>query len=400
MIKRILKSVLDVQTRARLRLLFLDFKRLFIKNKIISSYSYSILNEKYANVFFGYYDVTPFSADEKSLLYLCLKDNQETIDIKMYDIALKNNKTLAQSHAWNWQQGCRLRWFPGKENCIIFNDADESKYYSRILNIKTHQETYLSFPLYDIDRNGMKGITTDFTRLGNKRPGYGFTLFPMGDVNKDTACIDIINISNNTVESSLTYGIVMQALGISDDKLENCYVNHLSFSPSGNKFMFFFIEVQDDYHQANMLVYDLTTKVLHVVEDQRKVSHYVWENDDSIIATSYERNFKCNYYRYSVDERNKPQVIMKDVLIFDGHPSLLKNGLLLTDTYPDNDCFQTLYTIDEAGNKISTLMKLYSTPHFSGERRTDLHPRISPSNNYISIDTNVDGHRSMLLIKY
>ena len=35
---------------------------------------------------------------------------------------------LAETRAWNWQQGCMLQWLPGSQNEIIWNDRDGDRF--------------------------------------------------------------------------------------------------------------------------------------------------------------------------------------------------------------------------------------------------------------------------------
>jgi hypothetical protein len=44
---------------------------------------------------------------------------------------------LGESHAWDWQHGCTLQWIPGSANEIIWNDRQDGKYVSHILNVDT-----------------------------------------------------------------------------------------------------------------------------------------------------------------------------------------------------------------------------------------------------------------------
>lgn len=400
MIKDYIKKIVSVENRARIRMLVLDIKRLFITNPIQTEYPYFRVKEDKANVFFGYYDITPFSKDENNILYLSVKDGNKIAEVKLYDLNSKKHKILTQTRAWNWQQGCRLRWHPKKEDTIIFNDANENYYFSRWRNIQTMEEQVIPYPLYDIDKNAQYGITTDFSRLGRLRPGYGYTLFnyDFKDIKIEDACVSVVNLNSKQVVDEISYNCVIKMLNIPETDLCNCYVNHLSFNPSGDKFLFFFIQIKNNYHQANMLIYDMKTKKISISEKDMKVSHYMWENNDTIIATAYNTDYQCNYYRYKVGETT-PMPVLSDKLTRDGHPSLFSDGRWLSDTYPGKDCFQKLLMIDEKNRKVETLMKIYSTPHFGGEKRTDLHPRLSKSNSTICIDANVSGHRNVILLK-
>ena len=64
--------------------------------------------------FFGYYDKCPWSYDGKHILTIEVSFNNhfpvnEPANIGLVDLSNKNNITiLAQTKAWNWQQGAML----------------------------------------------------------------------------------------------------------------------------------------------------------------------------------------------------------------------------------------------------------------------------------------------------
>jgi hypothetical protein len=360
-----------------------------------TDYQLFVLGENKNHSFFGYYDISPFHSLTDEVIYLTLDRKEKDANIILEDLKSKAKQTIAVTQAWNWQQGSRLRWLPGSIDKIIFNDFKDKKYYSRILNVRTYHEDKIDFPIYDINANGTLGITLDFARLGVKRPGYGYTLIPYSVPNDlSEEGISLVDMKKNTVKLILTYQDVVDQLGIQYPQYNNYYLNHLSFSPQGNKFMFFFLDSSTVRHEAYMLVYDLEEKTLKVLEPNMKVSHYVWEDNGHIIATSYDKQMNCAYYRYSMDGKKEP--IMPDILCLDGHPSMCKNNLILTDTYPNRKTgYQQLYLFDEKRQEIMDLVKIFSSPKLNGEKRTDLHPRFNVNKDKIAFDANIDGFRKL-----
>ena len=104
-IKRWIPATIKPQIKIKKHFLY----RIFTGSKLVeSSYKVYSLYEKNANIFFGYYDVTPFSKDDKKLLYL--RTEGEVADICILDLDSKEQNKISQTSLWNWQQGCRLRW--------------------------------------------------------------------------------------------------------------------------------------------------------------------------------------------------------------------------------------------------------------------------------------------------
>ena len=134
-----------------------------------------------------------------------------------------------------------------------------------------------------------------------------------------------------------------------------------------------------------------------LLEEKDKVSHYDWRGDNQILCTCYRENKEQYYALYRVDDGNKlilDETIMKN----DGHPSFLStNNQFITDTYPLEHCLQYLYSFDMRNNKRKDILKIYSSPLMTGEKRCDLHPRISCNEEIISIDSTFSGNRRKIV---
>ena len=95
---------------------------------------------------FGYYDKLQVDPTGRYLLGAAVDTihrsptENDRLVIGMIDLQ-KNNKwiPLGESHAWGWQQGCMLQWIPGSKEEIIWNDLENGKYVSRVLNVFTKQ---------------------------------------------------------------------------------------------------------------------------------------------------------------------------------------------------------------------------------------------------------------------
>ena len=159
--------------------------------------------------------------------------------------------------------------------------------------------------------------------------------------------------------------------------------------------MFFWITIIGDRHKASLIVFDLEKRKLIPLETDLSVSHYVWADDDNIICTAYDDEHNCAYYNYNIKLKTKKHV---DYLPSqDGHPSILGVDEIITDTYPDLKGFQHLYKCGTE-RKATELMAIYSTCMREGERRTDLHPRISTKGGIVCFDANTKKYRELFLL--
>jgi hypothetical protein len=391
-----LSSFITPSPKVALKKIIYPLCRIAAGNKKINT-QYPIIefsNPK-CHSYFGYYDISPFQNDK--VIYIEREKKSRVCKVVLNDIHNTSKQYIADSRAWNWQQGIRLRWFPHSEETISFNDYIEGKYVNRIINLKTYEERRLDFPLYDIDCNGKYGITLDFERLGVMRPGYGYTCEPYKESDLWNDGISIIDIENNQLVKTITYKELSDNIKKADD-ISQYYLNHLSFSPDGTKFLFFWIDKDGGFDQASLGVYDLLKEKLIALETEGKASHYVWDGNNEIICTVLDRKYACAYCRFNLTEHSKTH-ICSNSLKGDGHPSIFAKGMLLTDTYPDKRGYQHIYLVDEREDKKMELVNIYSVPQFESEKRTDLHPRLSSNNDYLSFDSCHGGLRKMLILK-
>lgn len=390
-----LTSVFNASQKVAVKKVIYPLCRFITGNKKVNTqYSYTEFSHPGCHTYFGYYDVSPYQGEK--VIYIEREKNSNVCKVVMNNIHNTCKQYIAESRAWNWQQGTRLRWFPNTEDVISFNDYIDNKYVNRIINLKTKEEKRLDWPLYDIDSIGKYGITLDFERLGVMRPGYGYTCKPYkaGDLWNDG--ILIIDIEKNQLVKTITYKELSDNIKKADD-ISKYYLNHLSFSPDGTKFLFFWIDEMNGFDQASLGVYDIQNEDLIPLETEGKASHYVWDGSDEIICTVLNRDYSGHYYRFNVKERSK-KLICGNSLQRDGHPSIYAQDVLLTDTYPDKKGFQHIYLANEKDDIKTEIVKIYSVPTVNVEMRTDLHPRLSQDKQYVSFDSSHDGIRKMLIL--
>lgn len=370
------------------------------RNRIDTNLPFNEIKKRNCHVFFGYYDITPFNKKDE-FVYLNFYPNKKYADI------ILSNQSYAQrfvtrTRACNWQQGCRLRWLPSDDKKIVFNDFVDGKFVSRIIDIKTKKEKQIDWPLYDISPDCTTAITLDFTRLGYKRPGYGYTNLPFKpelDVRSDG--VMIINIKENILIKTITYNEMAKVLGKSLQNKDNWYLNHLAFSPDGTKFIFFFLEdlsKEEATWNANLLLFDMRKNIIEVLDSDYCPSHYVWLDDNRLLCTATNKADECGYYIYDTLTHTRQQVCAES-LNMDGHPSVFANNMIITDTYPDNNSFQTIYNVDLEKDSKSKICAVFNYRMRTPEQRTDLHPRFNDDKSIICFDANTNGKRELVLLK-
>ena len=162
------------------------------------------------HTFRGYYDLNYLSADKTKFLVHRLpvnaNNNRDTsCEIGYVDMTTGDFHKVAETHAWCWQQGSRLRWHPVEHNCIIFNDADPDGYCAKIVDVDSGECVQkIPSPLYDVTPDFSYGLTLNYSRLQRLRPGYGYNFFDDATKNEPASQNDGIwrvDLNNNSKES-------------------------------------------------------------------------------------------------------------------------------------------------------------------------------------------------------
>lgn len=365
--------------------------------------TYSVPNR---HTFFGYYDIEQLDKNEKKLLAHCvpLKANssEDKAQIGYFNVGSEEFHEVTQTSAWCWQQGARLRWYPLDESCIVFNNVYDHKFVSEVWNVENKlRQKRISRALYDFDKSFTYGISLNFARLQRLRPGYGYNALKDDTIGNNAPKEDgIFYVDLNNDTSELIVSLYDLAVPVDQELKYEHYVNHISISPDGKKMIFFHIwNVSEGTGWCTRLyIYNFSDGKLKLLEDIDKVSHYDWRGNEEILVTCYRQDKSQYYAMYNISTGGK-YIIGAEILCKDGHPSfLLNNDQFITDTYPLAHCKQHLFVFDVSENTVHEIISLYSSPSMSGEKRCDLHPRLSKSENMILLDSTYSQNRRKIVL--
>ncbi len=359
---------------------------------------------------FGYYDHSPFDRDGSRVLAMvgecCARTPRpgDEVQLGYFEISEPGKfHLLGSTTTWCWQQGCRLRWWSrgdGEGEQVFCNRLVDGEYGSVILDLLTGSvvETFNS-PLYDLDPQGERALSLNFSRLHRLRPGYGYVVLP--DVTVDDPCPEndgVWGFDLATGERRLLVSLSELVAIKPQASMQGGehYVNHLSYSPGGERILFFHLWLAGKDRHCRMIVSDRNGQNLKVIQDEGMVSHFAWRDDNTILATVHQ-NGKCAYYFFDLLAATR-RVFAKGQLVKDGHPSYGVDGVtILTDTYRDpyGEQHLMLYGSD---NEIQQLGQYYSPSRFRGEWRCDLHPRWDHSGRKIAFDSTHEGWRALYVL--
>jgi len=371
---------------------------------------FKLLGVENAHAFFGYYDICPFSADNTRLLAMSTpaadypKSNGGDIRVGFFDLqGASDFVAVDQTQTWCWQMGCRLQWYPGDpDRLIMYNAMVNGQYGSIVQDIRTQKvEWRYASPFYTIDRWGLRALSLNFSRLQRLRPGYGYSNLPdasEGRLAPDNDGIWRIDLISGDRELIIDLRRLATMAPLPSMKNAEHYVNHLSFNPSGMRFMFFHLWVVDGQRYNRLITSNWAGTDLCVLESQGTASHYTWKSESQLLATVHYGGAGTRYNLYT-DQSDHKTVIAPERLNKDGHPSYSPQGdRLVTDTYPDKYREQHLLLLTADG-QVRELARLYTPPSFRAESRCDLHPRWDRQGRWICVDDTSQGVRKLALIE-
>lgn len=362
----------------------------------VSSNDDVIKYEKYfvpnRDCFFGYYDLQSLNNDKTKLLSHVIEGEQATVGY--FNVSTKQFVKIASTSAWNWQMGARLQWYKDDES-IVFNDFDGNDFISKIVNLKGEVLKTFKFPIFDLDKSNGYAYFTDFTILHHLRRGYGY-----GNKNVDfESYYDSAN--NGLFRANLNTGKVEQIISIKDIirilpketmSFKYHYINHITVNKQNGDVMFFHLCTNKSSWYARMFFFDMNGKIINVIDDFDRVSHYDWYDESHILVTLIiDGKTQYRLYNYHTKESRIVQGISTD-----GYPTVINNDIFITDTYANHYGMQSVYVGSLKNYKYKNIFSIYHSPRKVGEHRCDLHPRIQ--GNLINIDSVAEKHRSQYII--
>jgi Tol biopolymer transport system component len=178
-------------------------------------------------------------------------------------------------------------------------------------------------------------------------------------------------------------------------------VNHLLYSPSGQRFAFMhrWLGPQGKFSR----LYTANSKdgrELYCLADERMVSHYAWYDDEHLLAWARKNPWGDRYFLMK-DQTAEFSIIGENILnkFGDGHPSFSSDRRwLVTDTYPDKARRRHLLLFNLETKKLIHLGKFLAPWRYDGPTRCDLHPRWNHKGDKISIDSVHEGFRCSYII--
>lgn len=372
---------------------------------------------------FGYYDKLQFDPTGRYVLGMQVgfehRSPAPNDEIRIGIVDLHDNDRwidLGKCNSWGWQQGCMLQWVPGSKSEIIWNDRIDGQFVSRILDIKTADTRTLPKAIYALSPDGKWAISTEFSRIQNLRPGYGYPGIndPYDKIKAPTE-IGLFKIELSSGNHQLMFSLAdLAAIPYKGASVADNFhwFNHLLVNTDGSRFTFLHRWRPEILDHQKMAVGGFTTRMftasangtdLYCIDPSGYTSHFIWRDPSHIHAYTQPEGQPMGFYILQ-DKTGKYERIGAQKMPVNGHQTYLPKGngqeWILCDNYASAaNRNQTPYLYHVPSDRRIDLGSFYSPEDYKGEWRCDLHPRFSPDGNLICIDsTHNETGRQLYLI--
>ena len=365
------------------------------------------------NYFFGYYDLQPYDVSGKRHLahrvsfHDRLPKADDICELGYITIEDRVFHKVAESCAWNFQQGCMLQWFD--DESIIFNDFRDGAYCAVIKQIKSGEERLICAPIANLSQDRRWGLSVNFSRIWNFRPGYGYCniVDPYFDVEApEEDGIFLVDIENNTSKLILSYKQMSEAFPEEPYCSSKLVVNHITFNPSASRFLVllrnFKTETQKKWATL-LFTADRDGGDLYNISDYESNSHYHWKNDEEFMIFG-GRNDKFVRAMIFHTDKSREYWIPDNKQLNDYdihclyHPD---KTCFIGDIYPQcNQPYRGIVFYDLEKKVRRKVANIYACEPPLGDCRCDLHTRFNRDGSYVSFDCKDDVGRTICQFKF
>lgn len=394
--------------------------------------------------FFGYYNKSTWNRSGQYLLSnrvpMMTADltGNEVAEVGFFDVQDSDRFiTIGETTTWNWQMGCQLQWLETKDATeIIYNVRSEAmdgtypNFRSRIYNLATKQERTLPMPVYVVAPSTEYALGVDYSRLQVTHKTIGYFASHREPVLDNAPADDgIYRMELASGKARLIVSLrqlrEFQPVASMDRALH--WVTHLEIAPDSSRFLFIHRwteRVEDEtcfLHRlftvnpdgSDLTLLECTDHPLPQLEvgfdpnavgtfdyekSEYQISHPAWKDEQSVIVWA-PHNGSIHYHLYN-ERDNTVEIIGKDTLTENGHMTYSRDGRwILTDTYPDSETNVRLLLLYDVNSTTSfNIGEFFTPPDLGKHNRCDLHPRFSPDNRYVSIDSVHEGSRQQYIV--
>jgi len=394
--------------------------------------------------FFGYYNKSTWDRSGRYLLSnrvaMMTADltGKEVAEVGFFDVQDGDRFiSIGETTTWNWQMGCQLQWLETKDTTeIIYNVRSASSegiypdFRCRIYDLATGRDRTIPMPVYVVAPSAEYALSVDYSRflVTHKTIGY-FASHKEPVLDNASADDGIYRLELASGKARLIVSLLQlrefQPVASMDKAIH--WVTHLEIAPDSSRFLFIHRwteRVEDETcflhrlftvnpdgsdlrllectdHPLPQLAADFDPNAVATFDYEKskyQISHPAWKDEQSVIVWG-PHDGSIHYHLYN-ERDNTVEVIGKDTLTENGHMTYSRDGRwILTDTYPDSDTNVRLLQLFDTANTTSyNIGEFFTPPDLGKHNRCDLHPRFSPDNRYVTIDSVHEGSRQQYIV--
>lgn len=356
--------------------------------------------------FFGYYDVSAYSRNgnyhlaHKVGFWDRLPEANDVAEIGLIERQTGKFEQLAQTTAWNFQQGAMLQWHPSRpDEEIIFNVRYGEQFAGMILNIRSGATKSLDAPVANIDPTGRYALSVHFGRMFVFRPGYGYA--SLKDTGNDLPHperdgVFIVDLCSGRAKLLLSLQQIWEFVKpyLPHRPSNRLLINHITFNPNCKRFLMlvrYFADPGERWETAAITANLDGSDLYMLSQGFTTVSHYHWKSPEQLVIYAAGPE-GVNLYEWTDKTAEKRPV---DPAYFreDGHCSYSPNRQwLLYDSYPDGESKRHLY-LYHLERKLGMPLGSFHSQPLDTDLRCDLHPRWNADGTRISFDSTHEGRR-------
>ena len=347
-----------------------------------------------AQYFFGYYDMRAVDENGRHLCHRVAFEDRLPLSDDVCEVGYLEQGVfykIGQTTAWNFQQGAMLQYHPFLKNTVYYNVCENGKFMGLIHNYETGEKRYAERALACVSPDGKWGLSVNFGRIYDFRPGYGYAAFEDSNADINAPADDgvfLVNMESGKATLISSYADIAPLSGF-DVNREKILVNHITFNTASDRFVMLVRNFRTEdapYWLTSMMIGDLDGNV-HTVLERTYVSHYFWTSAEHILAHCTVSGDKKSMYSISVNDGEAVEYDMEYFHGGDYNPDIHCNtspdeAYIIGDGYPIDGYRRLMaYRLSDGAETELLKVKTY-TPNDIIDIRCDLHARFVAGGRY------------------
>ncbi|MEZ4863755.1 MAG: hypothetical protein R3C14_20705 [Caldilineaceae bacterium] len=360
--------------------------------------------------FFGYYGISPWNRTQRHHLTLATNFDDRAVEVGdkavvgLVDMVAQTVRPLAETAAFNLQQGSMLHWIQvGQAEEFTYNDWEGDQLVTRAVDPQTGQRRTLCAAIAAVSPTEPVAIGLNFARmrLCRRVVGYANAHYSPANIIAQPEDDGLFLIDLRTGEARLLLSIAEVARHLSVDGAagQPHWFNHVIFNTDGTR-LIFFCRIQQPGRRFLDSVWTVNsdgTELACQIPYGYTASHLAWMDPQRLmISTDVLGQMQFVTFR---DRHGDFTPYGGGHFPSDGHNAFSPNFRFIACdarlASPRHGYILLLYDIQR--NAMHTLGEFEHPPHVQGDWRCDLHPRWSPDGRLISFDSVHEGTRQIYM---